>query len=64
MAASRRIMIILRRLRYGARKIMFSDPKAYRFRPVSLANLPRLRAWLQTRRRSCVGGAILQSSWN
>jgi hypothetical protein len=41
-------MIILHRLRYGARKIMLSDPKAYRFRPVSLADLPRLRAWLQT----------------
>ena len=27
---------------------MLSDPKAYRFRPVSLADLPRLRAWLQT----------------
>jgi hypothetical protein len=47
-AASRRITIILHRLRYGARKIMLSDPKAYRFRPVSLADLPRLRAWLQT----------------
>jgi hypothetical protein len=29
-------------------EIMLSDPKAYRFRPVSLADLPRLRAWLQT----------------
>jgi len=27
---------------------VLSDPKAYRFRPVSLADLPRLRAWLQT----------------
>jgi hypothetical protein len=87
---------------------MLSDPKAYRFRQVSLADLPHLRAWLQTpevvrwwgdpaeqleltdrrgfprpigsgrslwricracapgyrRRRSCVGGAILRSSWN
>jgi hypothetical protein len=29
-------------------EIMLSDPKAYRFRPVSLADLPRRRAWLQT----------------
>jgi hypothetical protein len=26
-------------------EIMLSRPKAYRFRPVSLADLPRLRAW-------------------